>query len=60
VGGYLTLNFDPKFFSEIQYKKERSRQIVKTYDKGYSQHMIANVLDISQQAVNGVIKRNRK
>ncbi|BAF71978.1 transposase [Sulfurovum sp. NBC37-1] len=49
-----------KIFSEIQDKKERNRQIVKAYDKGYSQHMIAKVLGISQQAVNGIIKRNRK
>ncbi|RRS30284.1 MAG: hypothetical protein P794_07685 [Epsilonproteobacteria bacterium (ex Lamellibrachia satsuma)] len=49
-----------KIFSEIQDRKERNRQIVKAYDKGYSQHMIAKVLSISQQAVNGIIKRNRK
>ncbi|BAF71981.1 helix-turn-helix domain-containing protein [Sulfurovum sp. NBC37-1] len=49
-----------KIFSNIQDKKERNRQIVKAYDKGYFQHMIAKVLGISQQAVNGIIKRNRK
>ena len=40
--------------------KERNKQIVKAYEKGYSQHMIAKILGISQPAVNGVIKRSRK
>ena len=40
--------------------KERNKQIVKAYEKGYYQHMIAKVLGVSQQAVFGVIKRNRK
>ena len=39
--------------------KERNKQIIKAYEKGYSQHMIAKVLGISQPAVYGVIKRNR-
>jgi predicted transcriptional regulator len=29
-------------------------------EKGYSQHMIAKVLEISQQAVFGVVKRSKK
>ena len=40
--------------------KEKNKQILKAYEKGYSQHMIAKVLGISQPAVHGVIKRNRK
>ncbi len=40
--------------------KERNKQIIKAYEKGYSQHMIAKVLGISQPAVYGVIKRSRK
>ena len=40
--------------------KERNKQIVKAYRQGYSQHMIAKVLGISQPAVHGVIKKNGK
>ena len=40
--------------------KERNKQILKAYQEGYSQHMIAKVLGISQPAVYGVIKRNRE
>ena len=40
--------------------KERNKQIIKAYEKGYSQHLIAKVLGISQPAVYGVIKRSRK
>jgi DNA-binding NarL/FixJ family response regulator len=39
---------------------ERNKQIVKAYRQGYSQHMIAKVLGISQPAVHGVMKRNGK
>nr|WP_226966451.1 helix-turn-helix domain-containing protein [Sulfurimonas sediminis] len=49
-----------EIFSEIRDKKERNSQIVKTYKEGYSQHMIAKVLGISQQAVCGIIKRSGK
>ncbi len=38
--------------------KERNKLIVRSYEQGYSQHMIAKVLGISQPAVYGVIKRN--
>jgi len=31
--------------------KERNKQIVKAYSQGYSQHMIAKVLGLSQPAV---------
>ena len=40
--------------------KERNSKIVKAYEQGYSQHMIAKVLGISQPAVYGVIKRSRE
>ncbi len=40
--------------------KERNDKIVKAYEQGYSQHMIAKVLGISQPAVHGVIKRSKK
>jgi REP element-mobilizing transposase RayT len=38
-------------------KKERNRLIVQCYEKGYSQHIMAKVLGISQQAVCGIVKR---
>jgi len=34
--------------------------VLKAYEQGYSQHMIAKVLGITQQAVFGIIKRGRK
>jgi len=37
-----------------------SKQILKAYKEGYSQHMIAKVLHISQPAIYGVIKRNKQ
>jgi len=49
-----------KMFNEKQDMKERNKQILKAYKKGYSQHMIAKVLGISQPAVYGVIKRSRE
>ncbi len=48
-----------ELLEKVKDKKERNRQIVKTYKQGYSQHMIAKVLGISQQAVHGIIKRSR-
>jgi REP element-mobilizing transposase RayT/predicted XRE-type DNA-binding protein len=39
--------------------KQRNKQIVKAYEKGYSQQMIATVLGLTQQAVCGVIKKSR-
>lgn len=46
-----------EIFEKIKDKKERNRLIVQCYDKGYSQHMMAKVLGLSQQAVHGIIKR---
>ena len=37
--------------------KERNKQIVKAYEKGYSQHMIAKVLELNQATVQRIIKR---
>lgn len=47
-------------FKNITDIKERNRQILKAIEQGYSQHMVAKVLGISQQAVGGVVKRSRK
>ena len=49
-----------KMFENTADIKERNKQILKAIDKGYSQHSIAKVLGISQQAVYGVIKRSRR
>ncbi len=49
-----------KMFDNITDIKERNKKILKAIDQGYSQHSIAKVLGISQPAVNGVVKRNRK
>ena len=38
-------------------KKERNKQIVKAYQQGYSQHMIAKVLELNQATVQRIIKR---
>ena len=40
--------------------KSRNKLIVQSYEKGYSQHMIAKVLGVSQAAIYGVIKRSRQ
>jgi len=48
-------------FDNITDIKERNKKILKALDQGYSsQYSIAKVLGISQAAVNGVVKRNRK
>ena len=49
-----------KMFEDITDIKQRNQQILKAIEQGYSQYMIAKVLGISQQAVHGVMKRNRK
>jgi len=49
-----------KMFENKKELKERNKTILKAYQKGYSQHMIAKVLGVSQPAVSGVIRRNRK
>ena len=47
-------------FADITDTKKRNEQIFKAIEQGYSQHMIANVLGISQPAVYGVVKRNKR
>ena len=54
---------DYEYFEELMFENiaditKRNKQILKVIDKGYSQHRIAKVLGISQQAVYGVIKRS--
>ncbi|MBD3808297.1 MAG: hypothetical protein IE880_06230, partial [Epsilonproteobacteria bacterium] len=40
--------------------KERNNLIVECYAKGYSQHMMAKILELNQATINRVIKRNSK
>jgi len=49
-----------KMFENKKELKERNKTILKAYEKGYSQHMIAKVLGVSQPAVSGVIRRSRE
>ena len=49
-----------KLFQNITDIKERNKIILQAIEKGYSQHSIAKVLGVSQQAVFGVIKRSKK
>ena len=37
--------------------KERNKQIAKAYKQGYSQYMIAKVLELNQATVQRIIKR---
>ena len=49
-----------RMFENIHDTKERNKQILKAIDKGYSQHGIAKVLGVSQQAIHGVVKRSKR
>ncbi|MGC9352086.1 MAG: transposase [Sulfurovum sp.] len=44
-------------FKNIVDTKERNIRIVKAYRQGYSQHMIAKVLELNQATVQRIIKR---
>lgn len=46
-----------KMLTNHEDKKERNKQIVKAYKKGYSQHMIAKVLELNQATIQRIIKR---
>ncbi|PHO11233.1 hypothetical protein CPG37_01970 [Malaciobacter canalis] len=47
-----------KFFDGIKDKQTRNKYIVKAYEQGYSQYVIAKIIGISQPAVNKIIKRS--
>jgi len=49
-----------KILNKAKDIKDRNKLIVKSYQQGYTQHMIAKVLGVSQAAIYGVIKRSRK
>ena len=46
-------------FKGIDEIKERNTAIVKAYKQGYSQHMIAKVLELNQATVQRIIKRTK-
>ncbi|MBT8348219.1 MAG: helix-turn-helix domain-containing protein, partial [Sulfurovum sp.] len=48
-----------KMLIKIKDTKERNKLIVKAYQKGYSQHMIAKILDLNQATVQRIIKRTK-
>ena len=48
-----------KMFEKREELKERNKQIVNAYAKGYSQHMIAKVLGLNQATVQRIIKRTK-
>ncbi|MDQ7085567.1 MAG: helix-turn-helix domain-containing protein [Sulfurovum sp.] len=48
-----------KSFNNIVDIKKRNKKIVEVYEKGYSQHMIAKVLELNQATVQRIIKRTK-
>ena len=48
-----------KIFKSIEDIKKRNKKIVEVYEKGYSQHMIAKVLELNQATVQRIIKRTK-
>ena len=54
---YFSIDKLEKIFKDVTDKKIRNELIYKAYLDGYSQHQIAKVLNISQPAVYGIIKR---
>ena len=48
-----------KLFDKIETTQSRNVLIVKSYENGYSQHMIAKVLGLNQATVQRIIKRTK-
>ena len=46
-----------RMFKESDDVAKRNKKIVKAYEKGYSQHLIAKVLELNQATVQRIIKR---
>jgi len=46
-----------RLLTGIDDTKKRNKKIVKAYEQGYSQHMIAKVLELNQATVQRIIKR---
>jgi len=49
-----------KLFKDIKDTKERNITILKAYQDGYSQHMIAKALQLNQSTINRIINRMLK
>ena len=48
-----------KIIGSYETKQERNERILHAYEEGFSQHMIAHVVGISQQAVGKIIKKEK-
>jgi DNA-binding NarL/FixJ family response regulator len=48
-----------KMLSDAKDMQTRNKQIIKAYKQGYSQHMIAKVLELNQATVQRIIKRTK-
>ena len=48
-----------KIIGSYETRQERNERILKAYEEGFSQHMIARVIGISQQAVGKIIKTKK-
>jgi len=55
----LRLEALEKRFAKVLSKQERNTIIVKAYDEGYSQYELAKIVEVSQAAISGIIKRTR-
>ncbi|HES59438.1 MAG: transposase [Campylobacterales bacterium] len=49
-----------KILSKAKDTKERNSLILKAYQEGYSQHMMAKVLELNQATVQRIIKRTKR
>lgn len=49
-----------KLFENITNNEERNKNIFKAFKQGFSQHLIAEIIGISQPAVNKIIKKEEK
>jgi putative transposase len=47
-----------KLFDEVTDNQTRNKYILKSYEQGYSQYVIAKIIGISQPAVNKIIRRS--
>ena len=55
----LALERLKKIFKNVEDIKKRNKKIVEVYEKGYSQHLIAKVLELNQATVQRIIKRTK-
>jgi len=48
-----------KHLSKAKDTKERNQRILQAYQQGYSQHLIAKVLELNQATINRIVKRTK-